>query len=113
MACLKLKPDWGEGAAFASAIRIDPEENLSELHRLTVFHQYLANGAGDFRLDLVHDLHRFDDAHCMRWSDPVAHPDRGIGAGLRLLVKRAHHRRAYLLELGRRTRRPRRSFSIL
>src|SRR4029079_2638995 len=92
MACLKLKPDWGEGAAFASAIRIDPEENLPEFDRLTVFHQNLANGAGDLRLDLVHDLHRFDDAHGLAWSDPVAHPDIGLGAGLRRLVKRAHLR---------------------
>src|SRR6185312_3198671 len=68
IACLKLKVDWGEDGAFASAIRIDPEESLPELHRLTVFHQNLANGAGNLRLDLVHDLHRFDDAHGLAWG---------------------------------------------
>src|SRR6187200_715612 len=112
MACLKLKPDWEEAAAFASAIRIDPEEHLPEFDRLTVFHQYLANSAGDLRLDLVHDLHRFDDAHGLAWSDPVAHLDVGLGPRLRRLVKRAHHRRADLLELGGRTRWPRRRFSM-
>src|SRR3954453_18382814 len=73
MACLKLKLDWGEDGAFASAIRIDSEENLPEFHRLTVFHQNLAHSAGDFGLDLVHDFHRFDDAHGLAWSYPVAH----------------------------------------
>src|SRR5215216_6103177 len=112
MACLKLKLDWGEDGAFASAIRIDPEENLPELHRLAVFHQDLANRAGDFRLDLVHDLHRFNDAHGLSWSYPVAHLDVGLGARLGGLVERAHHGRADLLELRRRAGRALRSFPM-
>src|SRR3954447_2381268 len=112
MACLKLKLDWGEDGAFASAIRIDPEENLPEFHRLTVFHQNFAHSAGDFGLDLVHDFHCFDDAHGLAWSYPVAHLDVGLGTGLWGLVKRAHHGRADLFELRGRAGRARRSFPM-
>src|SRR5512138_871373 len=75
MVCLKLKVDAGELGAVAcpaSAIGIHPEEDLAELHRLCVIHQDLAHDAGDFGLDLVHDLHRFDDAHRLTRRDPGA-----------------------------------------
>src|SRR5918998_500077 len=62
MACLKLKVDCG-GAAFCSGIGIYPKENLSELHRLTVFDQDLTHCSGNLRLDLVHDLHGLDNAN--------------------------------------------------
>src|SRR5690348_5921045 len=56
MAALKLKVVW------ASAMRVHPVKRLAELDRLRVLHQHLAHHAGDLGLDLVHDLHRFDDA---------------------------------------------------
>src|SRR5260370_499374 len=58
MACLKLKVPCA-----ASAMGVHPEEGLSELDRLGVFHRHLANHAGHFGLDFVHDLHRLDDTH--------------------------------------------------
>src|SRR5690242_5860845 len=64
MVCLKLNVDAGVPlGAGDSAIGIDPEEDLAELHRLRVVHQNLPHHAGDLSLDLVHDFHRFDDAH--------------------------------------------------
>src|SRR5687767_2930436 len=74
MACLKLNA----GAATGSAIGIHPEEDLSELDRLRILDADLADDAGDFRLDLVHDLHRLDDA------DGLARCDTGTDAHVRI-----------------------------
>src|SRR5213080_4768898 len=54
MACLKLKV---APLAGASGMRVHPEK------RLGVLHAHFAHQPRDFGLDLVHDLHRFDDAH--------------------------------------------------
>src|SRR5882672_5984463 len=49
----------------------DSKQCLPVLDRLAVAHQLAGHHAGDFRLDLVHELHRFDDAehrarlHCL------------------------------------------------
>src|SRR5690606_35728342 len=40
----------------------DDEERLTKLHRLAIIHQHRLDRAGLVRLDLVHHLHRFDDA---------------------------------------------------
>src|SRR6266508_2647086 len=61
MACLKLNAVPAP-APLGSAIRVHPEKNLAKLHRLGVLDRHLADHPGDLRLDLVHDLHRFDDA---------------------------------------------------
>src|SRR3954469_1165570 len=98
---LKLKLDCGAG--LASAIGIDPEENLPEFHRLTVLDRDLSHDARDLRLDLVHDLHRFDDADRLTRSHPVPHPDVGLGTGFGCLIERADHWRTDFLEVrGRR-----------
>src|SRR5690242_18578652 len=60
IAALKLnggRLPWG-----ASGMGIHPEKDLSEFHRLCVLHTYLSNDTLHFGLDLVHDLHCFDDA---------------------------------------------------
>src|SRR5689334_9205806 len=97
MVCLKLKVDAGDAGAVAcpaSAIGIHPEEDLAELHRLRVVHQDLAHDAGDLGLDLVHDLHRLDDAHRLPRRDPGAGLHVGIRPRLgRLVERRSEERR--------------------
>src|SRR4029453_5798331 len=61
MAFLKLNDAAGAAPAGVSAIGIYPEEDLAVLPRLGVVHADLPNDPGDLGLDLVHDLHRFDD----------------------------------------------------
>src|SRR5436190_16657694 len=77
------------------AIGINPEKRLPVFHRLRVLSESLADYTGVFRLDLVHDLHRFDDAKRLSLRDAIAHGNVGLGAGLRRAVERAHHRRFY------------------
>src|SRR6478672_7892183 len=108
MVFLKLNVDPLAAVAVAcpaSAIGIYPEEDLTELDRLRVIHQHLAHDAGDLGLDLVHDLHRLDDADCLTRRDPGAGLDVGIRARLRGLVERPYHGRLDLLEPGGRPRR--------
>src|ERR1700694_4224907 len=92
IACLKLKVDCGAAAALASAIGIDPEQNLAELDRLTVLDRDLSNHSGDLRLDLVHDLHRLDDADGLSRAHPVPHLDVGLRSRFGCLVEGADHR---------------------
>src|SRR4051812_30533202 len=94
---LKLKLDCGAG--LASAIGIDPEENLPEFDRLSVFDRNLPHDSGQFRLDLVHDLHGLDDADGLTRSDPVPHLDVRLGTGLRRFVEGADHRGANFLQV--------------
>src|SRR6478672_11583081 len=52
----------------------------------------LADDALDLRLDLVHQLHRLEDAQSRPWCDRVALLDEGRGARRRSAVERADHR---------------------
>src|SRR6267143_3769085 len=45
------------------------EHGLSKLHRFGIFHENLRDHSFDLRLDLVHDLHRLDDANDCVWID--------------------------------------------
>src|SRR5512133_3403244 len=74
------------GGCVGLAIGIDLEEDLAVLDRLRVLNEDLANDAGVIRLDLVHDLHRFDDAHDLSLRHTVADGDVRLGARLRGLV---------------------------
>src|SRR5436190_2905052 len=85
-------------ARGALAIGIDPEKHLSVLDRLRVLREHFLHDAGVLGLDLVHDLHRFDDAERLRLLDAVADGDVRLGAGLRGAVERADHRRLHLEE---------------
>src|SRR6478672_9797139 len=55
-------PDPAASGAVGLAIRRDAEKDLAVFHRLRVLHEHFAHDTGEFGLDLVHDLHRFDDA---------------------------------------------------
>src|SRR5690242_14887129 len=70
IACLKLNA--GRLLCVASPMRIHPEKGLSELDGLRVLRRQLPNDAGDLGLDLVHDLHRFDDADHLPHVDPAS-----------------------------------------
>src|SRR5438552_1052114 len=98
MACLKLNA--GRLLCVASPMRIHPEKDLAELHRLRVLRGEFANHARDLGLDLVHDLHRFDDAHHLAHVHPAADLHVRLRAGLGRLVKCPDHRRLDLEKLG-------------
>src|SRR6266487_107499 len=98
IACLKLNA--GRLPCVASPMRIHPEKDLAKLHRLRVLCDDLPNHARDLGLDLVHDLHRLDDAHHLPHIHPAADLHVGLCRRLGRLVERAHHRRLDLAELG-------------
>src|SRR5213082_1380503 len=60
IACLKLNA--GRLLCVASPMRIHPVKDLAEFHRLRVLRGDFPNHTHDLGLDLVHDLHRFDNA---------------------------------------------------
>src|SRR5690349_9575343 len=95
---LKSKADAGAPAAAGVggaglAIRIDAEEHLAVLHRVRVLGQHVLHDAAELGLDLVHDLHRLDDAERLALLDALAHRHERLATGLRGLVVRADHRR--------------------
>src|SRR5438445_484277 len=90
IACLKLNA--GRLLCVASPMRIHPEKDLAELHRLRVLRGDLSNHACDLGFDLVHDLHGLDDADHLPHVHPAAHFDVGLRGGLGRLVERPHHR---------------------
>src|SRR3989442_14939103 len=98
IACLKLNA--GRLLCVASPMRIHPEKDLAELHRLRVLCGDFPNDAPDLGLDFVHDLHRFDDADHLPHVHPGADLHVRLGGGLRRLVERPHHRGLDLEELG-------------
>src|SRR5574341_1153737 len=86
MAALKLN-------AGASAIGIHPEQDLTELHGLRVFHRDLPDHARHLGVERIHDLHRLNDTQRLPHADPHAHPHVGIRARLGARVEGAHHGR--------------------
>src|SRR6266576_3844735 len=100
MACLKLNA--GRLPCVASPMRIHPEKDLAELYRLRALRRDLPNHPRDLGLDLVHDLHRFDDADDLPHVHPGADLHIWLGRRLRRLIKRPDHRRFDLEELGAR-----------
>src|SRR5258705_7435249 len=98
IACLKL--NCGRLLCVASPMRIHPEKDLAELHRLCVLCADFPNDAPDFGLDLVHDLHGFDDAARLPDVHPGADLHVRLRGRLRRLVERPHHGGLDLEELG-------------
>src|SRR6478609_1476082 len=101
MAPLKLKvlAAAAAGAApAASAIGIHPEERLAEFHRRRRVDAHFLDHPGDLGLDLVHDLHRLDDADHL----PRLHPGPHLGVRRRArlggAIEGPDHRRLDLLE---------------
>src|SRR5207253_8154843 len=62
---------------------LELEEQLAELHRLRVLRIDRAHDALDVRLDLVHELHRLEDAERLagRHDVPLLHERRRPGLG--------------------------------
>src|SRR4051794_36577572 len=56
---------------------LDAEQLLTELDALSVLRVDLDDGAADLGLDLVHQLHRFDDAERLPGADDGADVDEG------------------------------------
>src|SRR5581483_6114449 len=61
-----------EGRTARSAERLDEEEGLPVLHRLPVLDEHLEDAPAGAALDLVHELHRLDDADDLPFLDDVA-----------------------------------------
>src|SRR5664279_527547 len=70
----------------------DDEQRLSELDRLPVLREDRLDDAGLVGLDLVHELHRLDDAQRGAFLHRVADLDERLGAGRGRPVESAHHR---------------------
>src|SRR5688572_13574530 len=101
--CWSTPFSWNEDGAAAGAawfavvvglaIGVDPEKDLAVLHGLRVLHSNLPDDARELGLDLVHDLHRFDDAEHLPLRDARAHRNVRFRTGLRRRVEGADHRR--------------------
>src|SRR5215471_21870070 len=68
----------------------DHEQRLTVFHRLAVFDQDLLDFAGDLGLDLVEQLHRFDDAQRVAGLHGLADFDERIGSRARRAIKGAN-----------------------
>src|SRR5713101_5804804 len=83
-----------------SAQRLHQEQRLSELDRLAVLHHHLDDASRDLGLDLVHQLHRLDDAEHLPLLDHVPLGDERGSVGLRRAVEGADHRSLHRDEVG-------------
>src|SRR5215208_6559136 len=61
------------GSLRGRLARYDAEERLAELHGRRVRDEDLGDGAVDLALDLVHELHRLDDAERLALLDLLPH----------------------------------------
>src|SRR5262245_18213760 len=73
-------------AGGRSGHRPQAEEHLAELHRLPVRHEDVDDLGVHLRLDLVHELHRLDDAQDLALADLGPRLDEGRCGGARLPV---------------------------
>src|SRR5690349_24778491 len=97
----------GDGAAFGEAggavggtelaIGIDPEERLPVFDGLRVGGENLGHDARDLGFDLVHDLHRLDDAEDLPFRDARTHRDVRLGTRLGGRIEGADHGRLDLV----------------
>src|SRR5512139_351279 len=67
--------------------RVDLEEGLPELDGLAVLGEDRPDRAALLGLDLVHQLHRLDDAEHLSLAHPVADLDVGAGIGRRRAIE--------------------------
>src|SRR4029453_10781408 len=72
---------------------LDREQPLAKLHRLAVLDVDLHDLAVILRVDLVHQLHRFDDAQYLAALDGVADVGKGTRSRLGRAIEGAHDRR--------------------
>src|SRR5690606_18771833 len=85
---------------FSNTGSAQDEQRLSVLHRLAVLHEDRLDDARRVGLDLVHELHRLDDADGLAFLDAVAHLDEGLRVRRRGPVERADHGRLDDVALG-------------
>jgi hypothetical protein len=81
--------DLLEHGELAASGRPDQEQRLSELDRLCILGVDLLDDSRLVGLDLVHQLHRFDDAQDLTHFDLVAFLYIGVGIGVRRPVEGA------------------------
>src|SRR3990172_6966913 len=80
--------------AFSALLAgLHEEERLAELDGLGVLDEDLLDAAGHLGLDLVHELHRLDDAEGLPLLDRVALADEWCRLGARGAVEGADHGR--------------------
>src|SRR5262245_4324232 len=91
----------GVGACSCRRGLSNPEQRLPELHGLAVRHQHLEDFAVAVRLDLVHQLHRLDDAQDLPFSHLVADIDERPGARRAGAVESPHDGGLHLMGVGR------------
>src|SRR5574337_853852 len=60
---------------------LDEEEGLTVLDGLGVLDQNLVDASADLGFDLVHELHRFDDAEDLSFLDGISLSDERVRAG--------------------------------
>src|SRR5262245_63043581 len=77
---------------FLNIPRLDGEQALAVLHRLSVVHVDLHNLSVNVRVDLVHQLHRFDDAEDLSLLDDGADLGERRRTGLRRTIESADDR---------------------
>src|SRR5262245_34204539 len=87
-----------------SGLRVDEEERLAELDGLAIVHQDPGDAPGHLGLNLIHELHRLDDAEHLPVLHHVALLDIGRGIGGGGAVEGAHHGRLHLHEVRRQRR---------
>src|SRR5215468_6944036 len=84
--------------AISIFLNMSPTASLDDEQRLTVFDglavlgQDLGDRAGHVGLDLVHDLHRLDDADRIAFLDLRADVDERLGSRARRAIEGADHR---------------------
>src|SRR5438093_10355974 len=79
---------------------LDLEQRLPVLHRLAVRHQGLQDLAVAVRLDLVHQLHRLDDADDLSLLHAIRDLDERTASGGARAVEGAHDRRFDEMDVG-------------
>src|SRR5262249_41643713 len=79
---------------FAANSLRDDEQRLTEFDRLAVLGDDRLDRAADVRLDLVHQLHRLDDAENVALLNRIADLDERFpaGGGSGRGIERSHHR---------------------
>src|SRR3990167_11236061 len=81
-----------ERLTAASAGGLDQEERLAVLDAVPVLAEDPDDAAGNLRLDLVHELHRLDDAQDLAFLHDVALVHVRLGVRGRRAIERADHR---------------------
>src|SRR5258707_5874972 len=79
--------------------RPDGKQRLSILHRLSTRSDPPHYLAGDIGLNLIHQLHRLDDADHLPHLHLIPHLHKRRCARRRRLIKRPHNRRLHLMQL--------------